>query len=194
MQNFGSGSPLSGVKLIVLLIFVRLIHDTFSSTRASLVAQLVKNLPAMQETWVQSLGREDPLEKEMATYSSTLAWRIPWTRSRTGCSPWNCRVRHNKKEAKLVFLHKALYFRHRLWNLGVSEVAQSCPTLCNPMDCRSIPCSSVHGILQARILEWVAISFSRGSSWPRDRTWVTCIVGRRFIVWATWNLGATVKS
>ena len=48
-----------------------------------------------------------------------------------------------------------------------SEVAQSCPTLCNPMDC-SLPGSSVHGILQARILEWVAISFSRGSSRPRD--------------------------
>ena len=52
-----------------------------------------------------------------------------------------------------------------------SVVAQSCPTLCNPMDC-SLPRSSVHGIFQARILEWVAISFSRGSSWPRDRTWV----------------------
>ena len=63
----------------MLLIFVRLIRDTFSSTRASLVAQLVKNLPAMQETWVQSLGQEDPLEKEMATYSSTLAWGLPWT-------------------------------------------------------------------------------------------------------------------
>ena len=46
---------------------------------ASLVAQMVKNLPAMQETWVQTLGREDPLEKEMATYSSILPWRIPWT-------------------------------------------------------------------------------------------------------------------
>ena len=46
---------------------------------ASLVAQTVKRLPVMQETWVQSLGREDPLEKEMATYSSILAWRIPWT-------------------------------------------------------------------------------------------------------------------
>ena len=40
---------------------------------------MVKNLPAMQETWVQSLGREDPLEKEVATHSSILAWRIPWT-------------------------------------------------------------------------------------------------------------------
>ena len=47
--------------------------------RASLVAQQVKNLPAMWETWVQSLGWEDPLEKEMAIYSSILAWRTPWT-------------------------------------------------------------------------------------------------------------------
>ena len=46
---------------------------------ASLVVQLVKNLPAVQETWVLSLGWEDPLEKEMATYSSILAWRISWT-------------------------------------------------------------------------------------------------------------------
>ena len=45
----------------------------------SLVAQMVKCLPAMQETWVQSLGWEDPLQKEMATHSSTLAWKIPWT-------------------------------------------------------------------------------------------------------------------
>ena len=45
---------------------------------ASLVAQLVKNLPAVQETWVQSLGQEDPLEEKMATHSSILAWRIPW--------------------------------------------------------------------------------------------------------------------
>ena len=47
--------------------------------RASLVAQTVKLLPVMQETWAQSLCREDPLEKEMATHSSTLAWKIPWT-------------------------------------------------------------------------------------------------------------------
>ena len=45
----------------------------------SLVAQMVKLLPAVWETWVQSLGWEDPLEKEMATHSSTLAWKIPWT-------------------------------------------------------------------------------------------------------------------
>ena len=59
-----------------------------------------------------------------------------------------------------------------------------CPTLCNPMDC-SPPGSSVLGILQARILEWVAISFSRGSSRPRDRTQVSCIRGRHFNLLAT---------
>ena len=60
-------------------------------------------------------------------------------------------------------------------------VAQSCPTLCDSMDC-SPAGSSVHRILQARILEWVAISFSRGSSQPRDQTWVFCIADRRFTV------------
>ena len=65
-----------------------------------------------------------------------------------------------------------------------SEVAQSFPTLWGPVDC-SPPGSSVYGILQARILEWVAVSFSRGSSWPRDWTQVSCIAGRRFNLWAT---------
>ena len=53
-------------------------HGRYSEPGASLVAQMVKNLPAMQETWVRSLGREDPLEKEVATHSSILAWRTPW--------------------------------------------------------------------------------------------------------------------
>ena len=66
----------------------------------------------------------------------------------------------------------------------VCEVTQSCLTLCNPMGC-SPPGSSVHGILQARILEWVTIFFSRGSSQPRDQTQVSCIAGRHFILWAT---------
>ena len=51
---------------------------------APLVAQTIKNLPAIQETWVQSLGEGDSLEKEMATYSSILAWRIPWTEKPVG--------------------------------------------------------------------------------------------------------------
>ena len=73
-----------------------------------------------------------------------------------------------------------------------SEVTQSCPTLCDPMDC-SLQGSSVHGIFQARVLEWVAISFSRGSSRPRDRTWVSHIAGRRFTVWATREAILSVK-
>ena len=63
-------------------------------------------------------------------------------------------------------------------------VSQSCPTHWNPMNC-SLSGSSVHGILQAGILEWVAIPFSMGSSRPRDWTWVFCIAGRFFTIWAT---------
>ena len=55
------------------------------------MAQTVKNPPAMQETRVQSLGQEDPLEKGIATYSSILAWRIPWTYNLMGYTPWDCK-------------------------------------------------------------------------------------------------------
>ena len=66
------------------------------------------------------------------------------------------------------------------------KVTQSCPTLCDPMDC-SLPASSVHGILQARILGWVTVPFSRESSQPRDWTQVSHIAGRFTAVWATWE-------
>ena len=66
-----------------------------------------------------------------------------------------------------------------------SEVAQSCPTLCDLMDYSLQAPPAIHGIFQARGLEWVAISFSRGSPQPRDWTWVSRIVGRCFTVWAT---------
>ena len=72
------------------------------------------------------------------------------------------------------------FFRIVKW----SEVAQSCPILCDPMD-YSLPGFSVHGIFQARILEWVAISFSRGSYRPRDQTQVSHNVSRCFTLWAT---------
>ena len=68
--------------------------------------------------------------------------------------------------------------------LCTCSITQSCPTVCDPMDC-SLPGSSVHGISQARILEWVAISYPRGSSWPRDQTWVSS-TGRWILYhWAT---------
>ena len=71
-----------------------LIQDVCSSD--SLVAQIVKHLPAVRETGVQSLGWEDTLEKEMATHSSTLAWKIPWTEEPGGLQSMGLlRVRHN---------------------------------------------------------------------------------------------------
>ena len=69
-------------------------------------------------------------------------------------------------------------------NLYKVLVIQSCPILCDPMDC-SLPGSSVHGMLQVRILEWVAIPFSKRSFQPWDWTWVSCIAGKFFTVWAT---------
>ena len=62
---------------------------------------------------------------------------------------------------------------------------KSCPTLCDPRDCSPLG-SPVSGIVLARILEWVAIPFSRVSSWPRDRTWVSCIAGRFFTIFTIW--------
>ena len=69
------------------------------------------------------------------------------------------------------------------WKVKVL-VSQSCLTLCNPVNC-SPPDSSVHAILWAKMLKWVVIPFSRGSSWPRDQTQVSCISGRFFTIWDT---------
>ena len=78
---------------------------------------------------------------------------------------------------------------YKLWIVSVlvgwSEVKSlSGVWLCDPMDC-SLPGFSIHGIFQERVLEWVAITFSRGFSWPRDWTQVSCIAGRCFTIWAT---------
>ena len=79
----------------------------------------------------------------------------------------------------------SLYDPHLHWipQARVS-VAELCLTLCDPLDCNP-PASSVNGILQARIVEWVTIHFSRGCFWPRDWTQVSCIAGRVFTIWAT---------
>ena len=74
--------------------------------------------------------------------------------------------------------------------LCFAQSLQSCPTLCNPLGC-SPPNSSVQGILQARILEWVAMSSSRGSSWPRDQTLIStslALAGRFFSTSTTWKV------
>ena len=85
-----------------------------------------------------------------------------------------------------ISVSSATQKRLTVWVKWVSEVAQSCLTLCDPID-GSPPGSPIPGILQARTREWVAISFSRGSSQPRDRTHVSWIAGRRFNLWAIWE-------
>ena len=118
----------------------------------------------------------------MATHSSTLAWKILWMEKPGGLqSMGSQRIRHDW--ATHTFLHTMYTILYTLHTVLV-KVTQSCPTLCSHVDC-SPPRSSVHGILQARILEWIAISFSRRSSRPRDQTQVSCIAGRFFTLWAT---------
>ena len=94
------------------------------------------------------------------------------------------RVRHDWETSLILTLNlstKVNYISSVCW------VTESCLTLCDPVHCNP-PGSSVHGISQLKILEWVAISSSRGSSWPRDRTHVSCI-GRRILYhWITWEI------
>ena len=70
---------------------------------------MVKRPPAMQETRVQSLGWKDPLEKEMATHSSTLAWKIPWTEEPGGLSPWGRKESDTTERLHFISLHTANY-------------------------------------------------------------------------------------
>ena len=132
----------------------------------------------MQKMCMCSPGWEDPLEKEMVTHSSILTWRIPWIEEpgrlqSTGSqrvghdlmtehtrTPYNSY--HSVKAVLELTRHISLVISTSKW----SEVVLSCPTLSGPVDC-SLRGFSIHGILQVRILEWVAISFSRGSSRPR---------------------------
>ena len=92
-----------------------------SFTGASLVAQTVKHLPAMQETWVPSLGQEDPLEKEMATQSSTLAWKIPWTEKPGGLQSMGLqRIRHNRVTSFLLLEYSKTFYcvdHNKLWKI-----------------------------------------------------------------------------
>ena len=123
-------------------------------------------------------------------YDSNLPNVYPNTEHQVFSSPENLGA-YSSAQGLLRCTYKApLTLQSRVWTMVlwhcmyVCEVAQLCPTLFDPMDC-SLPGSSVHGIFQAIVLEWIAISFSRGSSQPRDRTWVSCIVDRCFTVWTT---------
>ena len=85
-------------------------EDMCNTNSTSLVAQMVKNLPAMQETWVRSLGWEDALEKEMATHSSILAWRILWTEEPGGPRPMDSQLYVTKQLTHThTHTHNAIY-------------------------------------------------------------------------------------
>ena len=147
----------------------------------------------MQETLVPSLGWEDPLEKEMTAHSSILTWEIPWTEEPGRLQSMGSQgVRHNiATKQQLIFKYCLITYRFKHENFrtlkklcynsghggGGGLVTQSCLILCDPMDCKP-PGSYLHGTFQARTLKWVAISFSRGSSQPRNQTHISCIAGR----------------
>ena len=94
---------------------------------ASLVAELVKNLPAMQETQFQSLGREDPLEKEWVTHSSILAWRIPWTEEPSRLQSMGLqRVRHNCATNSLFHFSYTHTYTHTGFGGGSNSEESTC--------------------------------------------------------------------
>ena len=103
-----------------------------------------------------------------------------WKQESDGYS-WLYSLEDNSWEKGIASRELLIFF---LWDFAEVLVAHLCPTLCNPMDC-SLPGSSVHGVLQARIQEWVVILFSRGSSQHRDQIQVSCIAGRFFTIRAT---------
>ena len=142
----------------------------------SLVGQMVKRLPEMWETWVRSLAWEDLLEKEMATHSSILAWRTPRTEEPGGLQSMGSQRAGHDWAASLHFLW------YTIGSCMCAKLLQSYVTLWDPVG-YSLPGSSVHGNLQARILEWIVVPFSRRSSRPRDQTcvsYVSCI-GRKVL-------------
>ena len=138
------------------------------SIMTSLVAQMVKRLPTMRETWVQSLGGEDPLEKEMATHSSTLAWKIPWEKPGRLQSMGSQRIGHNWA----TLLHSII---STSGNDCCGLVAESWLTLFATPWTVAYQASLSLGIPRQEYWSWVIISFSRGSSWPRDWNCVSCI-------------------
>ena len=100
-----------------------------------------------------------------------------WTSSNEVDEPRAYYTEWSKSEREIYILYAAAA-------AAATKLLQLCPTLCDPVD-GSQPGSPIPGILQARILEWIAIPFFRGSSWSRDQTQISCIAGKFFTIWAT---------
>ena len=153
-----------------------------------------------QGNWIrnvkQSVQVHGPPRKWWNQNSTCTSWHL------ISCFPAVCVVRldeeshwekcensYNKRKLTFTSLFCLFIYQIRGPTRHACLVAQLCPTLCNPVDC-SLPGSSDRGILQARILECVVISFSRASSWLRDRTHISClscIAGSFFTFWAIWE-------
>jgi len=138
----------------------------------------------MQETQDRGFNswvRKAPWSRKWEFIPVFLLEKFHGQRSLGGYSPWG------HKESDMTESDSGILSRRdkalTLCN-NLELAAQPCLTLCDPVDC-GLPGSSVHGILQTRILEWEAIPFSRGSSWPKDGTRISFIVGRFFTIWAT---------
>ena len=132
-------------------------------------------LTSTSEMWTQRRKRNEILARKSRRKFISRPWKVEefWSGRRP---PYPIPARGNVKRCFSVCLYVCMCV--------CVLVAQLCLTLCDSMDCSS-PGSYVHRILQARILEWVAIPFSRAASQPRDGTWVSHIEGRFFTGWAT---------
>ena len=144
---------------------------------------MVKNLPAIQETWFQHQDREDPLHKDTSTHSSALAWRIPWTEEPGGYSPRGCKESDTTERLTLLLLDAAqtkqpeivlgawsemcpavfTFQRTTIFMHTGLKFAQSCLTLCDPMDCNLLG-AFVHGILQQEY--WSGLPFTTPGDLP----------------------------
>ena len=154
----------------------------------SLVAQMVKRLPTMREIQVPPLCGEDPLEKEMATHSSTLAWKTPWMEEHGRLQPMELQgVRHDwaaSLTSDLVSFTQQHFFHflvlYKIMCVSHSVVSDSW----RPPGLQPITLLCPRGF-RGKILESVAISSSRGSSQLRDQTRVFCSAGGFFTIWST---------
>ena len=176
-----------GMPVLYYLLEVAQTHMSIESTMPS---SLPLSLPALNLSqhqdlyqWVGSSHQDcHCITREVPTFvifDLTCPWPSSFLRA-----PFLLQQRERERDQQFPCRPGFPFLRIPHKEKSESEVTQSCLTLCNPMDC-SPPRFSIHGIFQARVLDWVAISFSRGSSWPRDRTWVSCVVSRCFTVWAT---------
>ena len=181
----GSLSGVGGGQLFVCCIFL-------AGTWGVIVCPLVTVSQKYQQCYPGRWGlyvyeKSLQLSKENVACASSLPEIFSRDLETVAQSSWHCSMLSKDRANKQNLKPKEVDSFFLCWIVlkeSESEVAQSCLTLCNPMDCR-FPGSSVHGILQTRVLKWVAISFSRGSSQPRDRAWVARIAGSCFTIWAT---------